>query len=53
VALFGMTALRQFRSLVEAVQKGEEIGGVKKQTIQIEAERVTALWASSCSMAAI
>src|ERR1700721_2366710 len=33
-----MTALRQFGAIVEAVQKGEEIGGVKKQTIQFEAE---------------
>jgi hypothetical protein len=38
VALFGMTALRQLGPLVEAVQRGEKIGGVKEQTIQIEAE---------------
>jgi hypothetical protein len=38
VPLFAMAALRQLGTQVETVQEGKEVGGVKQQTAQIQAE---------------
>src|SRR5437879_13307165 len=38
VSLFAMAALRQLGAQVETVQEGKEVGGVKHEAAQIQAE---------------
>jgi hypothetical protein len=51
VALFGMTALRQFGAIVEAVQKGEEIGGADPLHVvpeSLTSELIGSQWQEAC-----